>query len=368
MSYQIIFTDSLSHHGIKGQRWGIRRFRNRDGTLKEAGKKRYNSGKKRSMHRLDLEQKYIRSGMSKEDAERAADKKIKIEKGIAITAAAAATTVAAIAIYKKVGKEYADRTIKSGSKISTLSLDKDRITNISGANNDHFYAAINKKDREKYRGLFGASKVNNKPVVKFNIESVAKSDVKIASPQNAKKEFIEVFKKNPEYEKYLRDISKGNDREVARQARRVFSKADSGKKLTDKDIGKLYSMFNVALPLTKDQGKPSGIDEKFFDALKKKGYSGVIDVNDLRYSKNLKSHSPTIIFDKSKFNLQKANEIKQLTDEEIAYAFLKQTPGLITRSTYGKTAIAVGAASTAKYLNDFMDDKIIEEYKDKKKK
>ena len=32
----------LYHHGIKGQRWGIRRFQNEDGTLTTAGKARYN--------------------------------------------------------------------------------------------------------------------------------------------------------------------------------------------------------------------------------------------------------------------------------------------------------------------------------------
>ena len=31
----------LQHHGIKGMKWGVRRFRNEDGTLTEAGKKRY---------------------------------------------------------------------------------------------------------------------------------------------------------------------------------------------------------------------------------------------------------------------------------------------------------------------------------------
>ena len=31
----------LAHHGIKGMKWGIRRFQNPDGTLTAAGKKRY---------------------------------------------------------------------------------------------------------------------------------------------------------------------------------------------------------------------------------------------------------------------------------------------------------------------------------------
>ena len=33
---------SLCHHGIKGQKWGVRRFQNEDGTLTDAGKARYN--------------------------------------------------------------------------------------------------------------------------------------------------------------------------------------------------------------------------------------------------------------------------------------------------------------------------------------
>lgn len=37
----------LVHHGIKGQRWGIRRFQNEDGTRTAAGKKRYSTMEER---------------------------------------------------------------------------------------------------------------------------------------------------------------------------------------------------------------------------------------------------------------------------------------------------------------------------------
>lgn len=43
--YPACLTDSLEHHGILGQKWGIRRFQNYDGTLKAAGKKRLQEAK-----------------------------------------------------------------------------------------------------------------------------------------------------------------------------------------------------------------------------------------------------------------------------------------------------------------------------------
>lgn len=34
-------SNELQHHGIKGQKWGVRRFQNTDGSLTAEGKKRY---------------------------------------------------------------------------------------------------------------------------------------------------------------------------------------------------------------------------------------------------------------------------------------------------------------------------------------
>lgn len=62
-----IDVDELYHHGIKGQKWGIRRFQNKDGSLTAAGKKRYDV-ENGSSTETDEERKrrIIKSGNQKE--------------------------------------------------------------------------------------------------------------------------------------------------------------------------------------------------------------------------------------------------------------------------------------------------------------
>lgn len=38
--------NELYHHGILGQKWGVRRYQNEDGTLTDAGKRRYSAAKR----------------------------------------------------------------------------------------------------------------------------------------------------------------------------------------------------------------------------------------------------------------------------------------------------------------------------------
>jgi len=39
------YESELYHHGIKGQKWGVRRFQNEDGSLTSKGKSRYGKGR-----------------------------------------------------------------------------------------------------------------------------------------------------------------------------------------------------------------------------------------------------------------------------------------------------------------------------------
>ena len=42
----------LIHHGIKGQKWGVRRYQNPDGTLTDAGRKRITRKEKKQVDKL----------------------------------------------------------------------------------------------------------------------------------------------------------------------------------------------------------------------------------------------------------------------------------------------------------------------------
>lgn len=73
-------TNYLMHHGIKGQKWGVRRYQNDDGTLTEAGKKRY----------YNPDGSYTEAG-KKKLAKEYQNKLNRIESGRAVTIARAAS-------------------------------------------------------------------------------------------------------------------------------------------------------------------------------------------------------------------------------------------------------------------------------------
>lgn len=74
--------NELYHHGIKGMKWGVRRYRNKDGTLTPAGRKRYSDGelsadqKERAARKADVKN---RRTLSTSDIQKKIDR-LKMEK------------------------------------------------------------------------------------------------------------------------------------------------------------------------------------------------------------------------------------------------------------------------------------------------
>lgn len=109
------YDQSISHHGIKGMRWGIRRFQNSDGSLTNEGKKRYSTdgdskSKKsnfnslknmsddeliRRLGRLEKEKRYIDLNNEIDNSRKSTTEKILRSAG----KTAATTIVTGIAIY-----------------------------------------------------------------------------------------------------------------------------------------------------------------------------------------------------------------------------------------------------------------------------
>lgn len=70
---KVYYSNELTHWGIKGQKWGERRFQNEDGTLTEAGRRRYARRSTRELNKLEEEKSELLSKSIR--AEKAANRK-----------------------------------------------------------------------------------------------------------------------------------------------------------------------------------------------------------------------------------------------------------------------------------------------------
>lgn len=96
---------SLMHHGVKGQKWGVRRYQNRDGTLTSAGKKRYVGKTDPAGHKSGSAKKtpQKKETTEEEQAAKAANEEARKRRNVRVGMAVGAAAVAAIggvAVYK----------------------------------------------------------------------------------------------------------------------------------------------------------------------------------------------------------------------------------------------------------------------------
>lgn len=292
MSDRILFSNELYHQGIKGMKWGIRRFQNKDGTLTPDGKKRYSddsSVQKKSKHRQNLEANYRAKGMNTKEAEAAANKRIKIEKTIAVTAG---LTVAACGAYYARNKWIADRTdqvLKAGTSFHNLD------SKPNPRPGEHLYVNYRQNDRNFFNGRFAVNKMrHNGHVFEHRIEAI--DDVKIPSLKTRQSVFKQLCEQDPEFKEAISRHSGMSD-------------SASPKKL----YKNMWSLFG-----DKDSEYFNNAKQKYFKALKEKGYSAIVDEWDTN-RRVYRSDAPLILLDTNHKSLGKMT-IKELKANDMLVA------------------------------------------------
>ena len=342
----------IYHHGIKGQKWGVRRYQYADGSLTPAGQKRYNS---------DQNGKNIGSMKVKEFVN------------------SVRTQVT--------GRQYVDTYLKQGTTLA-------RIQTSQNFEKFAFYATYKKSDMDKYMGLFGknltsraeadAKKAekkanisgseddifnaknareysNNLKVYQLKLESTKK--LKVPSDENASDITAKLLKESQfksDVEESIRDSKEKMKRPTQQllfnQAQNAMKKDPS--KMTPSEKVAVYKAFNLSL--VNHNPQEISAQNRFYSELKKKGYNALLDYNDKDYS-SYHAKRPMIVFDVDSVKLKSVTATnpkvvdrlyRKYNAERIAKETVANTLGLVSK--LGSKTISECESYVQSKTNDYL--------------
>lgn len=254
--------DYLAHHGVKGQKWGIRRYQYADGSLTPMGRAR-RDGQNDSSITAKLESRALNRG-----------------------------------------SESSDRRLTAGTSLK-------RIQTVAELEGHPIYTTHEQDDNEKYLGLFGdnlkrrARRVG-KDVEVYQLSISAKKNLSIPSDENA----CDIMSGMLKDKQFASDVKASieHSKEIMRrpQQQQIFNRALDGMKdaenATPNQKMAIYKAYNLSLT-NHQYDYETRSQEKFYGTLKKKGYEALSDYNDKEFS-SYHAKDPVIVFDMDSVTLK----------------------------------------------------------------
>lgn len=327
----------LYHHGVKGQKWGVRRYQYADGSLTPAGIKRYQNGSNKSNYTkvslmMNMKVKELTNGVRTQ-----------------IT-----------------GKQYVDTYLSKGTSFKRIQTSKE-------FENFAFYATYKKQDSDKYMGLFGKNlksraaaeaknaektaaetgkkedllkaqelrnKSDNMKVYQLSINATAK--LKVPSDENAGHITAKLLK-DKEFKANVEASIEDSKAKMRRPTQQILFKqaqnalAKDPDKMSKSEKVAVYKALNLSL--TNHNAQEVAAQNRFYSELKKKGYNALLDYNDKEYS-SYHAKRPMIVFDTDSVKLHAVTETnpkvvnklyKKYNTERMAREVTANTVGYVSK-------------------------------------